>query len=92
MKTNLLIIILLINVDTFYGPNGLSRVWFLYENRQPNWFPKQHQLGAVMFVASFKIDDGVKINVDNYYKFFETNSFWVVQVKSKNFKVKGILI
>lgn len=87
---------------TLDGPDGWARGWIAHGQDAPSRFRRQQGGGGIMvwagiinseFVGPFRVEQGVKINSENYCKFLKSTMFkqWYNK-KSAAFKKKIIFM
>ena len=80
---------------TLDGPYGWSKGWVLCDKEAPPRLRKQHGGGGIMMwagivndkvIGPFKVDEGVKLNSDNYCALLEDTFFKWYKAQSRKFK------
>ena len=82
---------------TLDGPDGWRRGWVLKGHAPPTLLRRQQGGGGIMIwagivgnrmVGPFKIEEGVKINSENYTTFLDVNFFPWYRSQTRSFKLK----
>ena len=80
---------------TLDGPDGWAKGWILHDQTAPTRLRRQQGGGGIMIwagivdseiIGPFKVDDGVKLNSENYCKLLDETFFRWYKSKSRTFK------
>jgi len=86
---------------TLDGPDGWSRGWVSHGNTTPTRLRRQQGGGGIMIwagivndrvIGPFKVDDGVKLNSDNYCQLLERTFFQWYKSQKRIFKRDSVLM
>jgi transposase len=69
---------------TLDGPDGWAKGWILHDQTAPTRLRRQQ--GDCEIIGPFKVDDGVKLNSENYCKLLDETFFRWYKSKSRTFK------